>query len=240
MELTRSPEIVVPSTLTGASVERLLADVTEHARACPDVLVIRGSVERFCSGLDLEEAIAGSPVTATRVAMFAACLEALRRFPAPVIAVVAGAATGGGVGLAAAADVVIASTRSTFAITELLFGLVPAVVTPTLLTRLSPARLTLWAMTGDLWDAEAAKVAGLVDVVVPVEALEDAASLWTRRVARADCDALRELKALLCDLTAGRAPDVAAITAARLNDPGVRGRLQAFAQDGVAPWRQQR
>jgi enoyl-CoA hydratase/carnithine racemase len=263
MELTAST-IVVPALLTGESVRSLRAQIARRAHAGAGVLVLRGSEETFCAGLDFDDlrradrgvarqspdrGVVGrrradrSPVhpatgetTRDAARTFADCLDALQRFPAPVIAVVTGPATAGGVGLVAAADLAIATEHATFALTELLFGLVPAIVTPPLLARLSPARLKLWAMTAERWDAHTAAGTGLVDVVVAAVEIDAALSSWARRLSRPNRDAVSTMKHLLLDIAAGQSPDVAALTAARLDDPDVRSAVEAFARDGVAPW----
>ena len=76
-----------------------------------------------------------------------------------------GAARGGGVGLAAACDVVVASEDSSFALPELLFGLLPAVALPFLLDRISIQAIRLWALTGHSRSAAEAMADGLVDQI---------------------------------------------------------------------------
>src|SRR5947208_2370374 len=129
VELAR---VTVPPTLDGASLTMFRRAL---AAACRDdecrVLVVEGSDSEFCRGLDfaaLSEASSGDVGEATH--LFARCLTELRSAGMPTIAAVGGATIGGGVGLAAACDMVLASERATFALPELLFGLLPATVLP--------------------------------------------------------------------------------------------------------------
>ena len=100
------------------------------------------------------------------VEAFARLVQAIRTIGKPVVAVVAGIALGGGVGIAAAADVVIASTRAAFGLPEALFGLVPGVVMPILLERMTPQKARWLALTGHTRSASEAQQLGLVDLVV--------------------------------------------------------------------------
>jgi methylglutaconyl-CoA hydratase len=93
-------------------------------------------------------------------------------FPKPVIAAVAGPAVGGGVGLMAACDVVIAVESAFFQFSEVRLGLVPAMISPFCIRRLGPAAARRLFLTGERIDARAAAAVGLVDEVVAAEALE--------------------------------------------------------------------
>lgn len=208
-----------------------LADAVDRAAASgARALVIESEGPGFCAGMDLEGALAlGDAARREILATYAECLQRLRRGPLAVVAVVDGAASGGGVGLAAACDLVIATPRATFALPELRLGLLPAVILPALRSRLGLQAIRRLALFGEAIGAAQAAAWGLVDVVA-----EDTASALNtalRGVLRARPAAIAALKGWSDD-----APiDGPARTAADLADPEVRAALAAFLADGAAP-----
>ncbi|HMA94636.1 MAG TPA: enoyl-CoA hydratase/isomerase family protein [Polyangiaceae bacterium] len=170
--------LTVPATLGQHAVAHLKANCLQAlADESARVLLLRGSAETFCRGMDLaeisEEAPAeGVPVWERATNDFTELLTALAKARPITVAVVEGPALGGGVGLAAACDYVLATDAATFALPELLFGLAPAMILPVLAGRLGLHRAKRWAMTQAKWKAIEANSAGLVDQVVSVERLE--------------------------------------------------------------------
>jgi polyketide biosynthesis enoyl-CoA hydratase PksH len=154
-----------------------------------------------------------------------------------VIAVVHGAATGGGVGLAAACDLVLAARGATFALTELLFGLLPAVIGPYLAQRVSPARLRLWALGATTLDATVALQAGLVDGVADEPGLARETAAWVRRLARPPAEAVSLWKRQMATAAAAAANCAVWATNGRLRDPAVLASIRRFVEEGEAPWR---
>jgi enoyl-CoA hydratase/carnithine racemase len=177
MELTSFRAIHVPPALSDATVDTLAREI---AAALDDEsvpgLALRGTAGAFCRGMELNCLASGLPAEAGGgVRRFAASLVLLMQARKPTLAVVQGPALGGGLGLAAACDVVLAVRDSTFGLPEGLFGLTPAVIAPALLGRISPAALRRLALTALPIDAEAARTIGLVD-----EILDDEAALLGR------------------------------------------------------------
>jgi polyketide biosynthesis enoyl-CoA hydratase PksH len=170
-------ELSVPAALGRDAVARLLSELGVLAENQVRVLVLRGSTTGFCRGMDLDE-ICGDlePRTASAwqaaTADFVKILELLRATTAITVAVVEGPALGGGVGLAAVCDFVVASDAATFALPELLLGLVPAIILPVLADRLGLQPAKGWAMTQTTWKADDARNAGLVDQLVRTERLD--------------------------------------------------------------------
>lgn len=132
----------------------------EAAVGARDVLVLEGADGRFCLGMDF----AGEP-TREGLAAFAAALRALLLCPVPTLAIVDGPAYGGGLGVAAACDVVLASERARFALPEALYGLAPAIIRPALLRRLTPGALAMMVTTCASRDVHDAHRLGLVDEI---------------------------------------------------------------------------
>lgn len=242
MELSRAVRrITVPEAIGGAS---LRAFGAELERAAEDrdatVWILAGRPGTFCRGMDLGALSNGvGPADDGGPSAFADCLVRLCEAPRATIALVDGEALGGGLGLAAACDLVLATPRSTFGLPEGLFGLLPAMVMPVLLERLSPQKARLLALAGTRRDAAWAREHGLVDEIVADVAIETAFSRSARDMGRAAGAAL-ELRGLVADASR-RAPVDAirrgvAITTELLADPKVRGVVRDFVENGVAPW----
>jgi len=227
--------------LDAAGVAALDAAVTD-AEANDDcrVIVLEGTGGIFCEGMDLQAVVDGAPDAAGHVHAFASLLGRLRRSPRPVVAVVDGAALGGGVGLAAVADLVVATARATFALPEVILGLLPAVVLPVLHERLGPRRARWLALTSGV-DARRALDLGLADHLVEDPALlERALRPILRHLLRACPEAVAGLKAL-GDAVSASEPDRALrlgadCTAALVSDPERVAAIRAFLQGEPAPW----
>lgn len=230
--------------LSAAGLARLLAlcaDAAADGSPCR-ALVLEGTDGRFCRGMDLA-ALGERPEehAAAGVAQYAACLRALRDSPRPVIALVDGDVAAGGVGLAAVADVLVATQRSTFALPEVVLGLVPAMVFPVLCERMPLQRARRLALLGQPVAADEAQRLGLVDEVVPAaEALERALSGLARQLLRVQPAAVARLKALARRVAASPFDEGldagATCTAALLADPTTVDQVRAFLAGEPLPW----
>lgn len=131
------------------------------------VLCLLADGPAFCAGMDLKAADLRDPSEANGYAeAFSAVYRSLLTLPVPLFCAVDGPATGGGVGLPAAADLVWAGPGARFALPETRVGLVPALVSVVLRRRMSPKRLMGMAVGGVAFDGAGARDAGLVDFVV--------------------------------------------------------------------------
>ena len=155
-----------------------LAAATSDPAVHAIVVTNRGKV--FCAGADLK---ATPGVDAT--SRFVTLLQAIQHCPKPVVGRIAGHAVGGGVGLAAAFDISIASREAGFGFSEVRLGLVPAVISVTCLPKMRPADAMEVFLRGDRFPASRAAELGLI----------------TRAVAAEDLDG--EIAAVLADLRLG-------------------------------------
>ncbi|TQM09483.1 enoyl-CoA hydratase-related protein [Pseudonocardia kunmingensis] len=130
------------------------------------VIVLTHTERVFCSGMDLTEA-RGAAASDQGVAEFPAILERIWTSPTPVLARVAGPARAGGVGLVAACDVAVVAEDATFAFSEVRIGVVPAVISVTVLPRLLPRAAHELFLTGETFDGHRAARIGLVNSAVP-------------------------------------------------------------------------
>jgi methylglutaconyl-CoA hydratase len=150
----------------------------------------------FCAGMDLKEA--GSPESSTAgVNEFPEILTQLWTSPKPVVAKLAGPARAGGVGIVAAADIAVAADTATFAFTEVRLGLVPAVISVTVLPRLLPRAAHELFLTGEKFDATRAVAIGLLNAAVPADALDAEVDRYTGMLALGGPTALAATKDML-------------------------------------------
>lgn len=155
------------NALSGRLVEQLHAGLRDAA-ADPGVrvLVLGHTGGTFCAGADLSEASGGDPFesTAARTRELAAVLRAIVEAPLPVVAAIDGHVRAGGLGLVGACDIAVAGPRSTFALTEARIGVAPAIISLTLLPKLSPRAAARYYLTGETFSAERAAEIGLITV----------------------------------------------------------------------------
>lgn len=220
-----------------------LSAALEEAEGDPAcrVVVVEGTPGRFCGGLDLAFATsADDEAVRVEVRRFARLLSMMKGSERIILAAVDGEATGGGVGIAAAADLCLATRRASFGLPEAVLGLVPAVILPVLLERLPPQKVRLLALS-DRIGGEEALGWGLVDRLLDgPQALESSLRSAIKHALRCSPRAVAHLKAL----TAGRTPpelmealEAGADTTTRLLGEGeIRQALTAFLQGSSLPW----
>jgi enoyl-CoA hydratase len=175
-----------------------------NAGADPAVraVVLGHTGNTFCAGADLSEGSATTgadpaETAAQRAREMAALLRAIVESPLPVIVAVDGHVRAGGMGLVGACDIAVAGPRSTFALTEARIGVAPAIISLTLLPKMSARSAGRYYLTGETFDATTAAAIGLITIAVDTEADVDAmvASL-VADIGRASPQGLAASKAL--------------------------------------------
>jgi methylglutaconyl-CoA hydratase len=166
------------------------------------VIVLTHTGPVFCSGADLKETLAaagsgGGASGEVPAGRMGEVLAALWDAPKPVVARVGGAARAGGVGLVAAADIAVCADDVTFAFTEVRLGVIPAVISATVLPRLAPRAAAELFLTGASFDARRAADIGLVTAAVPAADLDAAVVRYAADLLRGAPTALAGTKALL-------------------------------------------
>ena len=200
------------------------------------VVVLAGEGASFSAGADVEWMRSSIELTQEENVADAlrlrAMLEAIDGCPAPVVARVQGHALGGGVGLVACCDIVIADPAAQFAFSEVKLGIVPAVISPFALAKIGPSAARRLFVTGERFGADVALRIGLVHevtgeldvavdrVVAEVLSAGPAAARGAKELARAPISA---------DETARR------IAAHRTSDEGQEG-LRAFLEKRPPAW----
>jgi enoyl-CoA hydratase/carnithine racemase len=150
-------------------------DEAEAADVRAIVLTHRGPA--FCAGADLKERASAGSAPADS-SPFVGALERLMDATCPTIAAVNGAVRAGGIGLMASCDLVVVHDSTTFALTEVRIGVAPAIIAVPILRRVPPSSMAAAMLTGEAFDAHAARQMGLVthvsgDVVSTVDDLCD-------------------------------------------------------------------
>ena len=139
------------------------------------VLCLQGHGKSFCAGADLNWMKRTADYTAEEnhndALRMAKMMHQLYSFPKPTLAIVHGAIFGGGVGLVACCDIVIADQSATFSLSEVKLGLIPAVIGPYVVNAMGPRIGKRYILSGERFDAAAAHHAGLVHECVDADAV---------------------------------------------------------------------
>lgn len=202
----------------------------DHIRA----VFLRGAGGTFSAGADLSwmrDAVEWSESDNRDDAMgLARMLKALHDIPALTVALVEGAAMGGGAGLVAACDMAVAVEGSRFAFSEVKLGLIPATIAPYVIEAVGPRKARQLFLTANIFDADYAAHVGLIDMVLPEGSVDEFISMLTDSLTANAPGAMGEAKRLVHDL-AGRHLDHGLMedTARRI----ARARISAEGQEGV-------
>ena len=215
--------------------------IDDLAKAFVDVgtsraVVLAGDGPSFCAGADVDWMRASADLD---VDANVADANALRRMfesidscPAPVVAVVHGHALGGGIGLVACADIVLADPGTVFAFSEVKLGIVPAVISPFALRRIGESAARRYFVTGERFDAATALQIGLVHEVT--DDLEATLAHVLDELGSAGPRAARHAKRLVLERPDG--PETARrIAERRTSDEGQEG-LRAFLERRRPAW----
>ena len=161
--------------------ETLIAELTAACIALNDdkdvrVVILGGRGKSFSAGADLNwmkrAANNGIDDNLKDARALAHMLRTLAEMKKPTIARVQGAALGGGMGLAAACDIVVASTKAVFATSEVRFGIIPSAISPYVLRAIGTRQATRYFQSAERIDAHHARQIGLVHETVDPEHLD--------------------------------------------------------------------
>jgi methylglutaconyl-CoA hydratase len=204
------------------------------------VVVLSGRGKAFCAGADLAwmaKAVTYSQVENLADAEdFALMLERIDTLPMPVIGRVHGAALGGGVGLAAVCDIVVAAEDATFGLTEVKLGIVPAVISPYVLRKIGVSAARELFLTGNRFGAVRARELGLVHELVPESDLDAAVERRIADLLTSGPSAVAAAKALIRDVTGESPKDVIGLTTSRI----AAQRVSPEGQEGIRAFLQKR
>jgi len=229
--------------------EELIAELTAWARSVTAggdarVAVIAGAGKAFCAGADLtwmSKMVAYTHEENARDARAAADMfEALDRLPVPLIGRVHGAALGGGAGLAAVCDIVVAAEDTIFGFTEVKLGIIPAVISPYTIAKIGRSAARELFLTGARFTAERAREIGLVHAVGDPAEIDRIVAKYVNDLLTSAPHAVAAAKALIADV-AMRPPAQAAdltshaIAERRVSPEGQDG-MRAFLEKRPPSW----
>jgi methylglutaconyl-CoA hydratase len=215
--------------------------IAELAEAFVDVgkaraVVLAGDGSSFCAGADVEWMRASVDLdydaNVADANALRRMLETIDSCPAPVVSIVQGHALGGGAGLVACSDIVLAHEDTVFAFSEVKLGIIPAVISPFAIAKIGPSWARRLFVTGERFDAATALQIGLVHEVT--SDLEQALERVLAELRSAGPRAARAAKRLVLDRPDG--PETARrIAERRTSEEGQEG-LRAFLERRRAGW----
>ncbi len=208
-------------------------------------VVLQGAGKVFCAGADLNwmsQMVTYSReqnvMDASRLALMFQVLDTL---PVPVIARVQGAALGGGAGLAAVADIVVAAEDAMFGFTEVKLGILPAVIAPYVLRKIGVSATRELFLTGARFPAARAREIGLVHHVVSADELDERVAAVADELITSGPAAIGVAKELIRRIAGELPDDVVGLTSEtiarqRVSDEGQEG-MRAFLEKRKPAWR---
>jgi methylglutaconyl-CoA hydratase len=223
--------------LRNALNEELIAVLTAWAESAaasgPRVAILAGAGKAFCAGADLAwmSKMAAYSVTENLedARRAAALFRALNGLPFPLVGRIHGAALGGGSGLAAVCDIVVAADTAVFGFTEAKLGILPAMISPFVVAKIGQSAARELFLTAARFSAARAREIGLVHTVVPEAELDRTVEAYVTELLTSAPEAIAGAKALIAAI-AGRAPaEVAELTAQTI----ARHRVSAEGQEGM-------
>ena len=232
--------------------EQVIAELTAWADAARDsaarkdirAVVLAGAGKTFCAGADvawMSKTVDFTEDENLRDAMaMSRMFGALDALPVPVIGRIHGAALGGGAGLAAVCDIVVAEESALFGFTEAKLGILPAVISPFVLSKIGRSAARELFLTGARFTAARAREIGLVHEVVPQRELDAAVERYVRELLTAGPEAIAAAKGLIPQVwgqpfDAAMSLTAAAIAARRVSKEGQEG-LKAFLKKRSPSW----
>jgi len=208
-------------------------------------VVLQGESRSFCAGADLNWMKKMVDYTFEQnvedAHALASMLRAIHDCPRPVIARVHGAAFGGGVGLLAACDIAVAVETATFCLSEVKLGLLPAVISPFVLKKISPGNAHRYFLTAERFTAAEALRIGLIHEVAPdIETLDARIDAVLDTLLLNGPDAVAQCKVLIeqvCHTEWSRAVDITTklIAERRSSREGQEG-MKAFLEKREPNW----
>jgi len=209
------------------------------------VVILTGNGKSFCAGADLHwmrrmvnYSYAENVEDSKRLSE---CLYRLYTLPQPTIARVNGASVGGGMGLVAACDIVVAQEEAVFSLSEVKVGLVPACISPYVIKRAGEAKCREFFLSGERISAEKAFSAGLLNEIVPFDRLDPVVDRWKSQFLNNGPEALSVCKQLLEKIPSMSLDEAMEYTAdgiakLRISKEGQEG-MNAFLEKRKPSWR---
>lgn len=194
----------------------MIAELTEAFRSLAHdsggarVAVLAGEGDIFSAGADVDwmRSMGGLGLEANvaDANRLADLFQSIRDCPLPVVARAQGAAMGGGAGLVAACDLAVAAEGTRFAFSEARLGIVPAVISPFVLSKVNPGPGREYFLTGETFDAARALQIGLISRVATTDGLDDAVEERVAALLAGGPEAQAAIKRLVPAVLAANSP----------------------------------
>ncbi len=210
------------------------------AEASVRVVVLTGEGKSFCAGADINwmrEIIDYSyEQNLSESLLLAEVLHKLYSFPKPTVAMVNGAAIGGGNGFLSACDIAVAAEEAHFGLSEVKIGLVPAAISPFVIRKIGESKAREYFLTGKRISAKKAQEIGLVNQIVPREKLEDTVDELISLLLTSGPEALASCKELIFQVPQMSLEEVKEFTARMIANL----RISEEGQEGMASFLEKR
>lgn len=227
-----------------SEITHVFRELEKHAQV--RFVVLSGKGKSFCAGADLNWMRSMKECTLDHNKKDACGLstmyETIRHFKKPVIAVVHGAVLGGGSGLAAVADYVLAADNATFGFTEVRLGILPAIISPYAIEKIGVSAARAYFISGMQIPAQTAKEIGLAHRIVALDELDMAREAIIHEFLKAGPKASQRAKELIDKVSAQLGNHSAvlqvtvnAISHARVSDEGQEG-MDALLNGRTPNW----
>lgn len=208
-------------------------------------IVLRGGGANFCAGADLNwmSAMAGysREENIRDSSLMAKMFSVIDESPIPVVGRVQGAAIGGGVGLVAVCDIVVAMDSSKFGLSEVKLGILPAVISPYVIGKIGVTHARALFLTGERFAADRALAIGLVHLLARDEKeLDGLVNETVKNLSTSGPEAVAACKKLIDYVASNDRSEaipytIDAIATRRVSDEGQKG-MAAFLKKEKAPW----
>ncbi len=227
-----------------AELDQALEEVSERNELL--FVVLSGNGRSFCTGADLNWFYNSEQLSleqnTERYKHLADLLLKLHQLPLVTIGCVRGNVFGGGIGLMAACDFVLAEANTRFMFSEVKLGLLPATILPFVANRLSPQDLRKWILTGSLFNAQEAHKAGLIDVLCDEDQLGMTLSDFMNSFDSAVPSAIKKAKNMINQVISGAiglndTELTAGILAKALLSPDGQEGIHAFLDKRKPEWK---
>jgi methylglutaconyl-CoA hydratase len=215
-----------------------------HPAGAPRVVVLAGAGKTFCAGADITWMSRTIQYTEDENLRDATAMSrmfnALNELPMPLIGRIHGAALGGGAGLAAVCDIVVADDAAVFGFTETKLGIIPAVISPFALAKIGQSAARELFLTGARFSAARAREIGLVHDVVSAAELDGTVDRHLKELMSAGPEAMAAAKALIPNVWGRPIVEATPLTASaiasrRVSPEGQEG-LRAFLDKRKPRW----
>ncbi len=207
------------------------------------VVIFLGQGDHFCAGADLgwmqKMAESSEKENTADALQLATLLQLIHTFSKPTIALVQGATLGGGLGLIACCDIVLAASSASFCFSEVKIGLTPSVISPYIISAIGERAARYYFLTAEKFTAERAQQLGLIHHIVAPEKLITSGIMMTEVLLKNSSPALSEVKKLIQTVAGEKISDkVIKFTAEHLaqmraSDDAKEG-LKAFLEKRIA------